>query len=136
MVAHADPFHLQRFIEAQESTYDVARAELAAGQKRSDWMWFIFPQMRGLGTSPTARRFAISGLDEGVAYLAHPVLGQRLAVCTTLVNATRGRSIHEIFGYPDNLKFHSCMTLFARVAEDPQFNVPVFRQALANRDWT
>jgi len=84
-----DPYNLQRFLNAQESTFDIARAELAAGHKRSHWMWFIFPQIKGLGSSPTAQRFAISNLDEGAAYLEHPVLGRRLEECTAFVNAAR-----------------------------------------------
>ncbi len=107
-----DPFHLQRFVEAQQTIYGQAQSELAAGEKRSHWMWFIFPQIAGLGSSPTAQRFAITGLAEAKAYLAHPLLGPRLRECTTLVNAASGRSLAAIFGYPDDLKFHSCITLF------------------------
>ncbi len=109
----ADPFHLQRFLDAQASAYTQAHAELAAGQKRSHWMWFIFPQIQGLGSSPMAQRFAISGLSEARAYLAHPTLGPRLRDCTALVNAILNRTVNQIFGYPDDLKFHSSMTLFA-----------------------
>ena len=119
----ADPFNLQRFLDAQASTYNQARSELAAGQKRSHWMWFIFPQIRGLGSSPTAQQYAISGLDEARAFLAHPVLGLRLRECTSLVNATSGRSADQIFGYPDNLKFRSSLTLFAHAAPgEPHFS--------------
>jgi len=110
--------NLQRFVDAQASTYEQARSELAAGQKRSHWMWFIFPQIRGLGSSSMAQRFAISGTAEASDYLAHPVLGARLRECTDLVNTIEGRSIEQIFGYPDDLKFHSSMTLFAQVSED------------------
>lgn len=113
-----DPFHLQRFLDAQSSTYAQARAELAAGEKRSHWMWFIFPQIRGLGSSSMAQRYAITDLAEAKAYLAHPVLGARLRECTVLVNAVQGRTLDDIFGYPDDLKFHSSMTLFAQVAEE------------------
>lgn len=109
----SDPFHLQRFVEAQQNVYDQARAELAAGEKRSHWMWFIFPQIAGLGSSPTAQRYAITDLLEAEAYLTHPVLGSRLRECTALVNAGHGRSLDAIFGYPDDLKFHSSVTLFA-----------------------
>lgn len=110
--------NLQRFVDAQASTYEQARSELAAGQKRSHWMWFIFPQIRELGSSSMAQRFAISGIAEASDYLAHPMLGARLRECTDLVNTIEGRSIEQIFGYPDDLKFHSSMTLFAQVSED------------------
>ena len=113
----SDPFHLQRFLDAQGSTYTQAQSELAAGQKRSHWMWFIFPQIQGLGSSSMAQRYAISGLAEARAYLAHPTLGPRLQQCTALVNATENRSLEQIFGYPDDLKFHSSITLFAQAAE-------------------
>ena len=109
-------FNLERFVDAQASIYDQARAELAAGRKQSHWMWFIFPQIHGLGSSPTARRFAISGIDEAIAYLNHPVLGVRLRECTRLVLAIEESSVSEVFGYPDDLKFHSSMTLFAEAA--------------------
>ena len=127
----SDPYNLQRFVNAQESTFDTARVELAAGQKRSHWMWFIFPQIKGLGSSPTAQRFAISSLEEGAAYLEHLVLGRRLEACTALVNAVSGKSVDEIFGYPDNLKFHSSMTLFAEVVARFGFESTVFEGALA-----
>ncbi len=126
----SDPFNLQRFVDAQESTYAQARAELAAGQKRSHWMWFIFPQIRGLGSSSMARRFAISDLPEAAAYLEHHTLGARLRECTTLVNAVPLRSVAEIFGYPDDLKFHSSMTLFARAASGFGPDNRVFLDAL------
>ena len=111
-----DPFSLHRFVEAQQPVYDQVRRELAAGAKRSHWMWFIFPQIAGLGLSATSRHFAIASLEEARAYLAHPVLGARLAECTTLVNGVNGRSATQIFGTPDDMKFRSCMTLFARAA--------------------
>src|SRR5271155_5419150 len=110
------PFNLHRFLDAQADVYEQARSELAAGKKRSHWMWFIFPQIRGLGSSPTAQYFAISELDEAVAYLNHPVLGARLRECTQLVSAVQGKSVSEIFGYPDDLKFHSSVTLFEQAA--------------------
>jgi uncharacterized protein (DUF1810 family) len=110
-------FDLERFVEAQAPIYEQARAELAAERKQSHWMWFIFPQLHGLGSSPTARLFAISGIDEAIAYLNHPVLGARLRECTGLVLAVEGKSVSEIFGYPDDLKFHSSMTLFAEAAK-------------------
>ena len=109
-------FDIERFVEAQASVYEQVRQELASGQKRSHWMWFIFPQIQGLGSSPTARLFAISGFDEAIAYLDHPVLGSRLRECAGLVYAVEDRSASEIFGYPDDLKFHSSATLFAEAA--------------------
>ena len=124
-----DPYNLQRFLEAQQSTYTTARAELLAGQKRSHWMWFIFPQIKGLGSSPIAQRYAISSLDEAAAYLAHPVLGPRLEECTAIVNGL-SHSVDQIFGYPDNLKFHSSVTLFAKAAEAHSLATEVFQQAL------
>jgi uncharacterized protein (DUF1810 family) len=108
-----DPHDLGRFVKAQEPHYTHAVAELRAGTKRSHWMWFIFPQLRGLGHSPTAVAFAIASLAEARAYLAHPLLGPRLHQCTQCLLALPGRSAHEVFGYPDDLKFRSCMTLFA-----------------------
>jgi uncharacterized protein (DUF1810 family) len=115
-----DPHHLQRFIDAQHAIYGQVRDELQAGQKESHWMWFIFPQIQGLGSSPTAQKYAITGIDEAKAYLDHPLLGFRLRECTQLVNAVHGRSIEDIFGYPDHLKFHSSMTLFAHIADDDE----------------
>ena len=112
-----DRFNLERFVDAQASTYEQVRAELVAGEKRSHWMWFIFPQIQGLGSSEMAQRYAISGLEEARAYLKHAVLGPRLKECTALVNAVEGRTLEEIFGYPDDLKFHSSMTLFAEAEE-------------------
>jgi len=123
-----DTFHLQRFLDAQATTYIQARAELAAGEKHSHWMWFIFPQIHGLGFSSMAQRYAISNLDEARAYLAHPVLGPRLRECTALVNAAQGRTLDQIFGYPDDLKFHSSVTLFAH-ADGTSDNV--FSEALS-----
>jgi uncharacterized protein (DUF1810 family) len=111
-------FDLQRFVEAQDPVIERVRAELRAGRKASHWMWFVFPQIAGLGSSPMARRYAIASLDEARAYLAHPVLGSRLRECTQLVTAIEGRSATEIFGRPDDLKFRSSMTLFARAAEE------------------
>ena len=111
-----DAYNLQRFVEAQAAVFEQARSELAAARKRSHWMWFIFPQIHGLGTSATAQRYAISGLDEARAYLAHPVLGDRLRECTALVNAIPNATLETIFGYPDDLKFHSSITLFAEAA--------------------
>jgi len=130
-----DPYHLQRFVDAQAHCFAQVRSELIAGQKQSHWIWFVFPQLRGLGSSSMAQRFGISGAEEANAYLLHPVLGHRLRDCTALVNAVEGRSVHDIFGYPDHLKFHSSVTLFAWVvAHGPSFQVlgnHVFAAALA-----
>jgi uncharacterized protein (DUF1810 family) len=114
----SDPYDLQRFVDAQDPVYDKVRAELRDGSKRSHWMWFIFPQIMGLGSSPLARRFAISSLSEATAFLEHPILGRRLAECTMLVNRVEGRPIGQIFGSPDDLKFRSSMTLFAHATPD------------------
>ena len=114
----ADTFDLQRFVDAQAPVYDTVVDELRAGAKRSHWIWFIFPQLAGLGRSPTAGRFAISSLAEAQAYLDHDILGPRLRECTHLVNSIEGRSVDEIFGWPDNLKVRSSMTLFARATPD------------------
>lgn len=113
-----DPFDLQRFVDAQAAVYDRVLAELRAGAKRSHWIWFVFPQLRALGSSPTARHYGIDSLAEAKAYLAHPVLGTRLRECTRLVAAVEGRSIDDIFGWPDNLKVRSSMTLFSRAGDD------------------
>lgn len=114
----ADPHNLQRFVEAQESIYTQALTELLSGRKRSHWMWFVFPQIRGLGASAMAWEYGIASREEAVAYLEHPVLGSRLRECTRAVNAVQGRTAHEIFGSPDDLKFRSSMTLFAHVTQD------------------
>ena len=125
-----DPHNLQRFLDAQASTYTQARSELAAGEKRSHWMWFIFPQIQGLGSSSMAQRFAIHDLAETRAFLAHPILGSRLIDCATLVAGHANRSVDDIFGYPDNLKFHSSMTLFAQAAEPSLPEAAIFTEAL------
>ena len=114
----SDRYGLQRFVDAQAGVYDSVVEELHRGRKRSHWIWFIFPQLSGLGSSPTAMRYAISSLAEAKDYLAHDVLGPRLRECTRLVNAVEGKSIEEIFGWPDNLKVRSCMTLFALATDD------------------
>jgi uncharacterized protein (DUF1810 family) len=113
-----DPYDLQRFVDAQQPVFDAVRAELLAGHKRTHWMWFIFPQLRGLGRSHMAHRYGICGLEEARAYLQHPLLGSRLLDCTRWVNQATGRSSTQIFGSPDDLKFHSSMTLFARATAD------------------
>lgn len=111
-------FDLERFVQAQEPVYATVLAELRAGHKHSHWMWFIFPQVAGLGRSEMAQRYAIASSDEAAAYLAHPVLGKRLRECASIVAAHEGLSAEEIFGHPDELKFRSSMTLFADVAPD------------------
>jgi uncharacterized protein (DUF1810 family) len=113
------PRDLDRFVSAQASVYPSALSELTAGRKRTHWMWFIFPQIAGLGSSPAAQRYAIASLDEARAYLAHPVLGPRLRECADALLAVDGKSAEEILGYPDDLKLRSSMTLFARAADDP-----------------
>ncbi|HEX6991897.1 MAG TPA: DUF1810 domain-containing protein [Gemmatimonadales bacterium] len=117
---------LDRFLTAQKPVYDQVLTELSDGRKRTHWMWFIFPQIAGLGTSETSRRFAIRNLDEARAYLAHPILGARLRQCAALLLQLRDRSAHEIFGSPDDLKLHSSATLFAQVSPSGS----VFRQLL------
>jgi len=114
---HPDPFDLQRFVEAQEGVYPRALAELRAGRKESHWIWFIFPQIAGLGTSAMNRRYAIGSLEEAVAYLAHPVLGERLRECVDAVERLEGRSARQLFG-PDDVKVRSSLTLFHRAAPD------------------
>jgi len=121
-----DPYNLQRFVEAQNPVFEQVLSELRNGQKRGHRMWFIFPQIKGLGKSETSREFAISSREEAQAYLEHPLLGPRLRECTRLVNIVEGRSIGQIFGYVDSQKFRSCMTLFARAAPGEQ----VFQEAL------
>lgn len=111
-----DPFELERFVAAQAEPYASALAELRAGHKRSHWMWFVFPQIEGLGSSFMAQRYALSGLAEARAYLAHPVLGARLLECTRTLNALQGRSAQQIFGATDAMKFRSSMTLFDAAA--------------------
>ena len=113
-----DRFDLQRFVDAQDRVYDVVIDELCNGAKRSHWIWFVFPQLRGLGHSPTAVRYGISSLDEARAYVAHDLLGPRLRECARLVAGIDGRSAEDIFGWPDNLKVRSSMTLFARATDD------------------
>ncbi len=121
-----DPFDLDRFVQAQNPVLAQVRRELGEGRKRGHWMWFVFPQLKGLGRSATARHYGIGSLAEARAYLAHPVLGPRLVECAGLVNRVEGRSVHQIFGSPDDLKFRSSVTLFASARPD----APVFRDAL------
>jgi uncharacterized protein (DUF1810 family) len=115
MADAADPHDLARFVEAQERNYDRALAEIRAGRKRSHWMWYVFPQLDGLGSSEMARRYAIKNVAEAEAYLSHPVLGPRLTECAEAVLGLEGRSAAEVFGSPDDLKLRSCATLFACV---------------------
>jgi uncharacterized protein (DUF1810 family) len=122
----SDPYNLTRFAEAQDPVFQRVRAELEGGLKKSHWMWFVFPQISGLGASPMAQKYAISSLEEAKAYLQHPILGARLRECVRLVNAVEGRSRHEIFGTPDDMKFQSSMTLFALADPDE----PLFAAAL------
>ncbi len=121
-----DEFNLERFVEAQAPVIDQVRRELAEGRKRTHWMWYVFPQIRGLGHSQTAQFYAITSLAEAIAYLRHPVLGPRLHDCAGLVNKVQGQSAQHIFGSPDDLKFHSSMTLFAQA----DLSDPLFKEAL------
>lgn len=123
-----DPHGLKRFVDAQNPVYEQVLVELRNGLKEGHWMWFIFPQLRGLGHSHMATAFGIASRQEAEAYLEHPILGQRLRECTRLVNLIKGRPINQIFGHPDYLKFRSSMTLFASIALDNQ----IFRAALQN----
>ena len=116
-IGHDDPFDLSRFTPAQERIYDRVLAELRSGQKRTHWMWYIFPQIDGLGHSTTTKHYAIKSIEEARQYLNHPVLGTRLLECAEAVLAVEGRSVSEIFGYPDDLKLKSSMTLFETVAD-------------------
>jgi uncharacterized protein (DUF1810 family) len=120
-----DPHNLERFVRAQAPDYDRALSELRDGRKRSHWMWYIFPQLEGLGRSSMSQRYSIKSAAEALAYLNHPILGSRLRECVTAVNSVMGRSANEIFGSPDDLKLHSSVTLFAHVSDDA-----VFRQLL------
>ena len=121
-----DPFNLRRFVEAQADVFGEVEAELRAGRKRSHWMWWVFPQLAGLGASPMSQFFAIGSLEEARAYLAHPVLGARLLACSQWMCAVEGRGLRAILGAPDDAKFRSCMTLFAEAAPEEG----IFRTAL------
>jgi uncharacterized protein (DUF1810 family) len=128
-----DLYNLQRFVDAQEPVYEQVRLELGNGGKLTHWMWFIFPQISGLGRSPTAELYAISSRQEAEAYLKHPVLGPRLRECTRLVNAVQKRSLHDIFGTPDDLKFCSSMTLFTHATPDNQIFLEALRKYCQGR---
>lgn len=122
----SDAFDLERFVKAQDLNYENVILELTAAKKTTHWMWFIFPQLAGLGSSPTAREFAIKSTEEAIAYLEHPVLGRRLCQCIEIVLMHNQKRIEEIFGSPDYLKFKSCMTLFYLVSRDQE----IFKKAL------
>ncbi|MCP3373017.1 DUF1810 domain-containing protein [Bradyrhizobium cajani] len=129
-----DPFDLDRFVRAQHPVYRDVQAELSQGRKQSHWMWFVFPQVAGLGLSAMSQRYAIGSRAEAKAYLAHPVLGPRLTECTQLVLAVQGRTIHAILGAPDDAKFRSSMTLFAAVSDQPLFDQALARYFAGARD--
>lgn len=118
---------LARFVAAQDGVYEQATRELRAGRKEGHWMWFIFPQLQGLGSSATAHLYAIASANEARAYLDHPILGPRLRECARILLGLKGRTAREVFGFPDDLKLRSCLTLFAAVAADD----PVFLDGLA-----
>ncbi|WP_409189014.1 DUF1810 domain-containing protein [Bradyrhizobium sp. RDM4] len=129
-----DPFDLNRFVLAQNPVYRLVQGELSRGRKQSHWMWFIFPQLAGLGFSAMSRRYAIASRAEASAYLAHPVLGRRLLECTGLVLAVEGRTINAILGAPDDAKFRSSMTLFSAVSDEPIFGQAIARYFAGERD--
>jgi uncharacterized protein (DUF1810 family) len=130
-----DPYDLNRFLSAQEGVYERALAELKAGQKRTHWMWFIFPQIDGLGYSPTAKRYSIKSLEEARQYLNHRVLGKRLLECTEAVVALKSGTVSDIFGYPDDMKFKSSMTLFEKIAgSDSVFSAALDKYCHGERD--
>ncbi len=122
-----DPFDLARFLAAQSPVFSQVLTELSAGRKRTHWMWFVFPQIAGLGHSAMARRYAIASLEEAQAYLAHPVLGSRLATCTALANAVQEKSALDVFGAPDDAKFRSSMTLFKHAGGAAVFDEALVR---------
>ena len=129
-----DPFDLDRFVRAQNPVFRDVQGELTRGRKRSHWMWFVFPQIAGLGFSAMSQRYAISSRAEAKAYLAHPVLGPRLVECTRLVLAVEGRTINAILGAPDDAKFRSSMTLFSAVSDEPIFGEALARYFAGERD--
>jgi uncharacterized protein (DUF1810 family) len=129
-----DPFGLDRFVQAQNPVFRTVQGELAQGRKQSHWMWFVFPQVAGLGFSAMSQRYAIGSRAEAEAYLAHPVLGPRLIECTRLVLAVEGRTINAILGAPDDAKFRSSMTLFGAVSDDPVFGEALARYFAGERD--
>jgi uncharacterized protein (DUF1810 family) len=129
-----DPFDLQRFVRAQDPVFRDVLGELACGRKQSHWMWFVFPQLAGLGLSAMSQRYAIGSRAEAKAYLAHPILGPRLIECTRLVLAVDGRTINAILGAPDDAKFRSSMTLFGAVSDEPVFDEALARYFASERD--
>ncbi|MDI3560458.1 DUF1810 domain-containing protein [Bradyrhizobium sp. Arg816] len=129
-----DPFDLERFVRAQDPVFRDVQGELARGRKQTHWMWFVFPQIAGLGFSAMSQRYAIGSRGEARAYLAHPVLGPRLIECTTLVLAVEGRTINAILGAPDDSKFRSSMTLFGAVSDEPVFDQALARYFAGERD--
>ena len=128
-----DPYHLERFVEAQDPVYDQVCSELGQGLKMTHWIWFIFPQIQGLSLSATSRKFSISSLKEATAYLRHPILGPRLLQCTELVTQTTGRTIKQILGPTDSLKFRSSMTLFAHATTENQVFEDTLQKYYAGR---
>lgn len=131
----SDPYDLNRFVQAQAPDHERALVELRVGRKRSHWMWYIFPQLVGLGMSATARRYGIRSLAEARAYLVHPVLGPRLVACSEALMGVQGRSAYDILGTPDDMKLHSCMTLFAQVAPpDSMFRRVLLRYFKGHED--
>jgi uncharacterized protein (DUF1810 family) len=129
----ADTYNLERFVEAQAPVYEQVLSELRAGRKQSHWIWFIFPQIAGLGYSSTAQFYAIESLDEAAAYLQHPVLGPRLRECTEIVNGIEGRSVNAILGSPDDMKFRSSMTLFAQATKDNEIFLSALKKYFEGR---
>jgi uncharacterized protein (DUF1810 family) len=129
-----DPFDLKRFVRAQDPVYRDIQGELTRGRKQSHWMWFVFPQVAGLGFSAMSQRYAITSRAEAQAYLAHPILGPRLIECTRLVLAVEGRTINAILGAPDDAKFRSSMTLFDAVSDEPVFDEALARYFSDKRD--
>ena len=129
----SDPFDLKRFVDAQASVYEQVRRELRAGRKESHWMWFIFPQLRGLGSSPMAEYYGIASLAEARAYMEDPLLGERLIECSRIVTLIEGRSLREIFGSPDDMKFTSSMTLFAHAVTENSIFIEAMQKYCAGQ---
>jgi len=128
-----DPYDLQRFVDAQDQVYARVLGELHRGRKTTHWMWYVFPQLRGLGQSPMSERYGISSEDEARAYLRHPILGPRLRECVGIVNGIEGHSAHAIVGYPDDLKFRSCLSLFSAAAPDDEVFSTALRKYFAEK---
>lgn len=129
-----DPLNLERFLRAQDPVFRAVQGELAHGRKQTHWMWFVFPQVMGLGFSAMSQRYAIGSRAEARAYLTHPVLGPRLIECTRLVLAVEGRTINAILGPPDDSKFRSSMTLFGAVSDEPVFDEALAKYFAGERD--